>query len=63
MELRVVHPAEHNSNSLLPNQDKVVVVLPQEREDNPNKVNNELHVASQTSHRKEEVAEWLYYWW
>ena len=44
MELRVVHPAEHNSNSLLPNQDEAVVVLPQEREDNPSKLNDELEV-------------------
>ena len=64
MELRVVHPAEHNSNSLLPNQNKAVVVLPQEREDNLSKVNDKLEaepdqsrddVASQTSHREEEV--------
>ena len=42
--MRVVPPAEHNSEATLPNDEESVVVLPQEREDNPSKCNNELEV-------------------
>ena len=63
--MRVVLPAEHNSKGLLPNDDEAVVVLPQEREDNPSEINDELEaepdqsrddVASPNSHREEGVS-------
>ena len=70
LEMRVVSPAEHNSKDTLLNYEESVVVLPQEKEDNPSKCNNELeaepdespepdqsrgNVASPASHREEEV--------
>ena len=41
LETRVVPSVEHNSKATLPNDEETGVVLPQEREDNPSKWNNE----------------------
>ena len=42
LEMRVVSPAEHNLKATLPNDEESVVVLPQEREDNPSECDNKL---------------------
>ena len=60
LELRVVSPAEHNSNDLLPEINETVVVLPLVREDNPTREREDnpiMEVEDNSSVQQEKEAE------